>query len=81
MPLRPQDAGGDADVDAAGSLLSQLALAAPPGAGGLTLLPYLEGERGRTCVIVAVGAQGRLRVRGQDLVHLSGMSRLSTATS
>ncbi len=25
--------------------LAELALAAPPGAGGLTLLPYLEGER------------------------------------
>jgi xylulokinase len=30
-------------TDAAG--LSGLALAAPPGAGGLTLLPYLDGER------------------------------------
>jgi xylulokinase len=30
-------------TDAAG--LSELALAAPPGAGGLTLLPYLDGER------------------------------------
>ncbi|MGY4719003.1 xylulokinase [Naumannella huperziae] len=31
------------DVDHAG--LSSLALAAPPGANGLTLLPYLDGER------------------------------------
>ena len=31
----------DVDLDR----LSDLALAAPPGAGGLTLLPYLEGER------------------------------------
>ena len=30
-------------TDAAG--LSELALAAPPGAGGLTLLPYFDGER------------------------------------
>jgi xylulokinase len=30
-------------TDASG--LSRLALAAPPGAGGLTLLPYLDGER------------------------------------
>ena len=30
-------------VDAAG--FSALALAAAPGAGGLTLLPYLDGER------------------------------------
>ena len=30
-------------VDHAG--LDELALAAPPGAGGLTLLPYLDGER------------------------------------
>jgi len=46
--------------------------------GGAFKRPEASGE---TCVIVAVGAQGRLRVRGQDLVHLSGMSRLSTATS
>ena len=39
-------------TDAVGRLLGvdhrefdQLALAAPPGAGGLTLLPYLDGER------------------------------------
>ncbi len=31
----------DADLDG----LSRLALAAPPGAGGITLLPYLDGER------------------------------------